>query len=228
MYLNHPKRHGGDRKPSQFVLADPAKTNPMSFELIQQGSCKGQPAEKAFNSISALGGLWAQVCSTYGDEISASSASLNTLSLDPDHCNSLVKKYWTDTKPKLFNNKNFMGNKKIVENILQDLTIEDLLAACPRNKFDATVPNGNTGGVGNTQKEPPIPGKCMECHDGEIPFDNWQELRTRVAKSGRPFVDEILDRIERTGSGKMPPRSQTITAAEKEAFVLYLKTGVIP
>lgn len=227
VYLNHPQRSGEPGVKSSFVLADPARANAEPFDLVSTPSCAPKAGGNGYHAVAALGALWAQLCSRFGHEISDSAAALIPLGLDPERCQSLVHAKWKELKGEIVKNPELVRSGKLKAEKMGDLEEADLTAACPKKKFDVVK-----AGQDSSQREPtsqtpkvPVPRACFECHSDDVPFFDWKRLTTETAASGKLFRDEILDRLNLEGEGRMPPGNHAIGAAEKAAFESYLRTG---
>ncbi len=231
VYLNHPQRDGQASGKSSFVVADPERANRRPFELVGTPSCSPSVQGKGYGSVVALGALWAQLCSKFGKEISDSAAAMIPLGMKPEQCRKLIENKWEALKEDIAKNAELTKSGRVKKDILDDLTEEDLMAACPKKSFDSVGP-GDTGGGGNNGAPPsstaPVPRVCFECHSDDIPFGDWGRLMTEKASSGAWFRDEILDRLNRTGPGKMPKGNHPLSKQEKAAFEQYLRTGKAP
>jgi hypothetical protein len=231
VYMNHPQRSGTPGGKSSFVVADPEKANKQPFELTSTPACAPKAGGKSFNAVAALGALWAELCSQYGHQISDAAASLIPLGLDPGRCKKLVDEKWRELKEQVATNAELTKSGRVKADIVEDLQEEDLLAACPKRKFEVVTPGSDSGKgepIGGGGPRAPVPATCFECHSDDIPFGDFARLSKETAASGKPFREEILDRINRTGRGRMPPGNHHITPEEKQAFERYLKDGVIP
>jgi cytochrome c553 len=83
------------------------------------------------------------------------------------------------------------------------------------------------------QPAPTVFGECMGCHSieaskrgiPEIPFDRTGALRDYLKAGNHAGLDKILERIEKSGAGQMPPY-RSLNAKEKELLKKNLESMV--
>jgi hypothetical protein len=192
----------GERDPStgrgsySFRTVDPNSV-PASSAFARGTVCVPQAPRLA------LGALWSQVCSQLSDRITATDASLWTLSLDPDACVALVRSHWSEKKGQITADQRLMKSGKVTKPELDALTGAVLEAACPRARAawkQSKVLAQEGANRSDGKRLPTVPKEifeagCRSCHAGGQARDfNWDTLTP----------DEINNMLIAIESGAMP------------------------
>ncbi|WP_051238807.1 c-type cytochrome [Gaetbulibacter saemankumensis] len=69
-----------------------------------------------------------------------------------------------------------------------------------------------------------LTSNCISCH-GSTPTQNAPMSLTTYSQA-KNYIDGIIDRINRTGAGKMPPSGQ-LSTAQKQAFEQWKTDGLL-
>ncbi|WP_158293214.1 cytochrome c [Tamlana fucoidanivorans] len=69
-----------------------------------------------------------------------------------------------------------------------------------------------------------LSSNCISCH-GSTPTQNAPMSLTTYTQT-KNYIDQIIDRVNRTGSGKMPPSGQ-LSSQEKAAFQQWKTDGLL-
>lgn len=98
--------------------------DPLNAQLVNLNP-PGCEDKLTHNLRSLIGALWYAICSAEKIEPTRKTAEFLALSLDPEKCQTLVKKYFKDKRDEIVENGFFTNSYLVTE--------EHLLAACPKN-----------------------------------------------------------------------------------------------
>ena len=95
VYIQHPT-HPDESKPSpsKLVIVDPKNAREVSFDQFLPEDKNHPGQNNRLKALTALGSLWSQLCSPFGEKMDMPSAVMATLNLDARRCRSMVDKYW--------------------------------------------------------------------------------------------------------------------------------------
>ena len=99
VFIQHPT-HPDENKPapSKLVIVDPKDAREVSFDQFLPEDKNHPGQDKRLKALTALGSLWSQLCSPFGDKMDMPAAVMATLNLDARRCRSMVDKYWDSLK----------------------------------------------------------------------------------------------------------------------------------
>ncbi|MDH3689973.1 MAG: hypothetical protein OEU36_10895 [Gammaproteobacteria bacterium] len=124
LFKPHFKSAGGPL----FVIADPSKASYETTLTTMTTHCDSEPSPTRCEMGAAIGSLWSYVCSKSGKRTSASAATLNYLSLEPERCRMLVTNYWREYRKKVLRSRRKRGAPLSLQ--FKDMTADDLLRGC--------------------------------------------------------------------------------------------------
>jgi hypothetical protein len=230
VFLQQP--HGaanGSSEKSKLVIVDPRRFDAHEFDQFRADS----PEAKArLSRLTALGVLWAEVCSTDSEDISQQSAVLDTLSLGRDRCLKLVRTYWDRFKSLIFAQA-FPQLHPAQPSELAAFSAGDLEKTCPAAPSEPTptpVATDPPGGGRPDRTPQDIIGLCRNCHGRpgfpNIPFDDPAALRRLMATNATPplsLADDIKRRLrlDDPRAGRMPPGAP-LQPGEIQRLIQYL------
>ncbi len=206
VYIEHPKDAPTSSEKSKLVVADPDKARQQPFDFFTPGN------EKKLDGLAAIGSLWMQLCSPFGEKASLESAALASLNLDPAQCKRMAEKYWDSFKDDV--------KKALKRDSVAAFTPRSLSEACP--KPEGRLPSGGSAPPpGSDSGERRVPQSCRFCHRN-VDWDHLAALRSaRTATpglEGRSFAEEALRRINLPQSDpRHMPRSATGDGAPLDA-----------
>lgn len=171
---------------------------------ILSGTTCSTDQETQYQSLVALGWLWAQTCSDFESELRNADLTLIPMGLDRKACLELVSKKWEQEKSKYRSGhrrlhlnsegydteKTYVDPRQAAEADLMSLSIADLQAVCPdaesREIQDIEV-IGHTGENIQLTEERLIAKKCSGCHESSnvTATENGYE----ISDTNAPFVD---------------------------------------
>ena len=232
-YIEHPS-HSDDKPGNSFlVTVDPSSVRKTPVDFLPRMNDRPTPATlDKMKAQVALGALWGQLCSPYGDKLSAESAALDSLNLDPQKCKQMVEKYWNKFKDAISTAK-LLDNPRFGASSLATLSGNDLVKACPRNALVNGLPSNGNGT--SAARRPILPNACRQCHGpGRLlpfPLDDVAKLKSQAPSSASShsanLAEEMLRRVESTDPTvpRMPPAGDypPLTADELAGLKAYLQ-----
>lgn len=168
---------------------------------------------KAATAFFALGDLYECVCPV-GKKLEASPTNaLWSLGLNPSACQSLVQKHWAESKTKVKAKMLAQRNPGQDLDRVDELSINDLLAACPGPSTPGPTHPTLLGKAASLSNEVPDNGQrnpqqifnsvCAECHNGSQQLNlEWNKLRTDPLM--KSLIPEMIRRIGDPDDSKTP------------------------
>jgi len=213
-FIQHPHQ-GGEKKNSNLITADPAGARKVSLDHFLPKSAARPDQDERLKSFAALGGLWSQLCSPYGENLSMESAVVATFNLDPDRCRQMVRKYWEGFKKGVGETKSF-DSARFKADTLEKLSVDKLIEACPKQPANpaSSPPPTAAPSPRPVAAAGPVPVSCRHCHRAgtrfPIPFEDAAGLRAArpTSRSSRAasLAEEIINRVRGTTDDyRMPP-----------------------
>jgi hypothetical protein len=196
VYMHHPHdaTTSNEGPKSKFVVVDPKRADKFYFDLLD-GRKSAKPEDKArLQSLTAIGGLWAELCSPYTSEFSLESAVMAAMSIGKEECEKMIGQYWDKFKREVTDQKRF--EEVFNKDNLESLTKEKVALACLKAEpgTHSVQGQGTQTGVEAPQAAG-VPQKCLNCHRG-IPWNDKEKLNAPGRfKYGRTYLEDIEARI---------------------------------
>ncbi len=173
--------------------------NPEIFSgrVLAQPSCSDQ-TKNAFGAQTALGWLWADVCSNYAGELRTSDLILIPLGMKRDKCLELIEEKWTSRRGDFATRGAISGpggasdpRSNLDASDVKRLDKADLIAACPQDSGAGGTDNDNTLDHGGGSRELTVEGvvgrRCIGCHESRnVVLTQDGPVRSDV---NGPFID---------------------------------------
>ncbi len=194
---------------NQFSLAefDPTKGYNMPFWTPRSS----QPATADAVARYALGALWNRSCAKAGYAFdTVTEAAFATLSLDPESCRNLARKYWAASREEIV--AQLRRVQGLQGPILEEVNEAAVLAACPDAPRAAGGAVATSGSLLASRATPAaiFSGRCQDCHTGSYQ-DPQTNLMAPAIDFDKPLTQaQVLNIRARIGlpaelSVHMPP-----------------------
>jgi hypothetical protein len=200
VYVNGQANPDGSQSYS-FVTVDPGLFSESNIAATHCANCGPADASNTNKGFTyALGRLWANVCSEVPERMDATDAAFFTLSMDPAACRKLVTDHWDQQKDKVRQDPGIVQTNVMTAENLQNLRMEDLLAACPSahlpsNHMISQQVSGSALAVRILPAAQTFQTQCRGCHDGTHgPKFDWNHLS----------LGEVNNMLAMIRSGAMP------------------------
>jgi hypothetical protein len=190
VYMNQTRDEDGERHYSINIINP--DTNATQSTYFLNGDCEN---DRRSNSLVALGALWGQVCTQYSGDILGDDAAMFGLSMDPEGCRVLVNGYWNDLRTRVIGRAAQLSRSRLAsQSVLETLTVNDLLAVCPRAPANR-MPGRIVGAGGAVQRTAAsvFEGSCRDCH---LPSTGNRDPNAPVQGGVLNYENLTLDQVD--------------------------------
>tara|TARA_R110000868_G_scaffold117600_15_gene312595 strand:- start:94057 stop:95865 length:1809 start_codon:yes stop_codon:yes gene_type:complete len=187
---------------TQSLNFEPFNPEVLSGRVNIEGSADCNDAsKKQFQSLVALGWLWADTCTSYGDQLRNVDLSLIPIGMNRAACVEMVTKTWNSKVDEFRgegrlmprgNNTGWTDPREALTEQVRMLSVDDLLAACPDGEASTDISGVEVIGSHNEDRGPMsvekvVSRRCIGCHESR----NVSLTQDGVERSdvNGPFID---------------------------------------